>query len=241
MPSCDDGNMLNGYWWRDETWVPGIITIESHFQPMPKWTRGNATYYSPYTMEATAKYMGFDLSYYVDGVASMSCGDIGATIWIRRLDDIYWTPHHDWPWEGPFLVVDCAEWDDHYAITVGRGEVIELGHKTALRWGLVSESRRGLIHHEYMVRVEVWKSKWYPADGRLQRYIDEWDPYPWFFLDNVEFIPEWQQWLPYKPVFFNDPPRWYLGDGVGFKNYLELEPSPRYWHFRFRFAYDPIF
>ena len=227
MPSCDDGNRLNGYWWRDETWVPGFITIESHFQPMPRFTKGWATYYSPGTMEATARFMDLSLDGYLDGVALMGCSEIGATVWVRR-----WKDTKLLIWEGPFLVVDCAEWDDHYAIAVGRWEVIEVGFKTAVKWGMAEKTWRGVINNSWMWNgVEVWI-----GENKPPEWVADPISYPEWFWNVVDYIPEWHWWLPYKPVFFNDPVRWYCGDAVGFVNHLDNRDSESYdrsWWYRY--------
>lgn len=146
-PECDDGDLFNGYWWRGEGFVPGMLTREAHFIPAPPHTVGWAVYYAPGVMEATAEYMGFDLSNYVDGVAMMSCADIGQTVWVRRFGGA---------WEGPFLVVDCAEWDDHYPITAFRHEVVEVGFKTAERWGILKQWKN---------LVTVLKSRYKPPEN----------------------------------------------------------------------------
>ncbi len=229
-PNCDDGDLMNGYWWRGG-WVPGLIKIEDHFKPTPRYSRGMATYYTPGTMEATADYMGLSLDGYVDGIAMMSCADIGSVAWIRRIDPIWWVPVPWWEWEGPYLVVDCAEWDDHYPITVHRGELTELGFKTAERWGLAERNWRGVINHEYIVPVEVWLEDYKPPE-----WIRGPTHYVWWFIETTSFIPEWQLWLPYKPVFFSNPVRWYLGDDVGFISYLDnrsTKPYDESWWFRY--------
>jgi hypothetical protein len=64
---------------------------------------------------------------YIDGVALMSPSDIGETVWLKRPGGV---------WEGPFLVVDCAMRGDMYNVVAYRGEVVEVGWKTASKWGL---------------------------------------------------------------------------------------------------------
>ena len=79
-------------------------------------------------MEATAEYRGLSLEGFLDGVALMSPTDIGKTAWIRGPNG----------WEGPFLVVDCAQRDDIWPIVRYRREVVEVGWETKERWGLES-------------------------------------------------------------------------------------------------------
>jgi len=126
-PNMDIPNYLyDGYWWRDETFVPGYISVETWFTPAPISIRGRAVYYAPGVMEATANVRGMSLDGYVDGVSLMSPADIGRKVWIKRAGG----------WEGPFLVVDCARRGDMWPIIVGRQEVVEVGFKTAVAWGM---------------------------------------------------------------------------------------------------------
>lgn len=132
-PDCDDGNYITGYWWHSESWVPGLIRNDSQFVNLPPVMRGRAVWYAAGIMEATAEVRGLSLSGYIDGVASMSCADIGQSYWISRMETAPEQPL----WEGPFLVVDCPQLDDVYAIIVGREEVVEVGWKTAMRWAVM--------------------------------------------------------------------------------------------------------
>jgi hypothetical protein len=129
-PDCDDGNYITGYWWHSESWVPGLIRNDSQFVNLPPVMRGRAVWYAAGIMEATAEVRGLSLDGYIDGVASMSCADIGQAYWISRMETAPEQPL----WEGPFLVVDCPQLDDVYGIIVGREEVIEVGWRTAHRW-----------------------------------------------------------------------------------------------------------
>lgn len=190
---CDDGNLLNGYFWRGH-WVPGMITVETHFTPAPQFISGAAVYYASGIMEATARYRGLDLSGYVDGAAMMSCADIGQEIWIHRL---FW-------WEGPFLVVDCAEQDDMWPIIVYRNEVVEVGWKTAVRWGMIKRN-------EYTEPVFVWKGRKPPLFPK-QEFIS----YKEWFLENVEYLPAGMIGLPQRPIFA-PPHKWYInGEWIDF-------------------------
>ena len=132
-PDCNDGYALNGYWWHG-FWIPGLPTLESWFAGSPVYAIGNAVFYAPWIMRATAELRELSLHGYVDGVSGLSCADVGLELWIRR-------PGHEW--EGPFLNVDCAQRNDMYGIIVWRAEVIELGFETAERWGMVERTGGG--------------------------------------------------------------------------------------------------
>lgn len=123
-----DDNPYNGYTWDDGSWVPGYISIETWYTRAPIYSFGGAVFYAPFVMEGTARYRGYSLDGYLDGVAMMSPADIGRTVWLKR-------PGGEW--EGPFLVVDCARRGDMWPIAITRGEVVEVGFSTALRWGMV--------------------------------------------------------------------------------------------------------
>lgn len=74
----------------------------------------------------------------VDGyVAARECADIGTVVWLR--------PAGAENWES-FLVTDCASKTDHQSKTDPRsgyqwmhdnGILVEIDHKTAVRWGTV--------------------------------------------------------------------------------------------------------
>jgi len=167
---CDDGIPLDGYWWQDSLWIPGLITVDTWFTPTPALATGKAAFYYPGLMKATAEYRGLDLDGYVDGVSLMTCADIGFEVWIQR-------PGH--AWEGPYLSVDCARRGDLYGVVAGRGEVIEVSWKTAQRWGMVTEG--GKIEQWNIPDVRV--SKVPPEDlwDTPQVVLQDW------FLDTVRF------------------------------------------------------
>jgi hypothetical protein len=148
-----------------------------------------AVYYAAGVMEGTARYMGFDLDKYLDGVAMMSCSDIGQVVWIRRENET---------WEGPFLVVDCAEWDDHYPVAVFRNEVVEVGYRTASRWGIIDE---------WKTRVEVYKSRYRPIDDVGEPInFGEW------FLGHVQFYSQARTELPGRAIFHYGGARWRINN-----------------------------
>jgi len=122
---AEDDTLIDGYWqWG--YWVPGLVRRESQFLDLPLVMEGRAVWYEPQVMEATAEARGLSLHGYLDGVASMSCADVGLPYWVNR----------GYGWEGPFLVVDCAQLDDVYSVIVHREEVVEVGWETAERWGI---------------------------------------------------------------------------------------------------------
>lgn len=123
-----------------------MISEETWLSPMPDYVVGNATFYSPYLMEATARYRGMSLAGYVDGVSLFSPADIGEVVWIRLPGEALW--------EGPYLVVDCAQQNHMYAAVVHKGEVVEVSWRTARRWGLIEGGR--IIQHR-LDGVEVSK------------------------------------------------------------------------------------
>lgn len=129
---CDDGNKIDGYWWYG-IWIPGYIRNETQFIDLPPLMVGKAVWYAEGVMEAQVEQRGYDAEWfkqgYVDGVAAMSCADIGLDYWINRGVE---------GWEGPFLVLDCPQTDDQWGIIVGREEVVEVGWATKERWGIDS-------------------------------------------------------------------------------------------------------
>lgn len=72
---------------------------------------------------------------YLGAVSAMSPSDMWKEIWIKA--------PHTGRWEGPYLVVDCAQQNHIYrAIAVGK-EIIEVDFDTAERWGMVSSDASG--------------------------------------------------------------------------------------------------
>jgi hypothetical protein len=121
-----DNNNYNGYSWF-EMWVPGLATFETQFLRMPKISLGSAVFYAPTVMEATAFYRGISLKGYVGAVAVPFCSEIGHTVWLKRATH---------PWEGPFIVVDCARRNDIYGQIIYREQVVEVDFNTAVSWGM---------------------------------------------------------------------------------------------------------
>ncbi len=157
-PGPNDNDTFNGYYWSldERFWVPGLPTLATWFRASPDHVIGRAVWYSPWIMEATAKWRALPLDDYVDGVSLMSPMDIGKTVWLRRLG---------YSWEGPFLVVDCARRGDIWPVIYYRKEVVEVGFETALRWGMVSGSANYYrVEDWFLSDVEVYKSVDRPRD-----------------------------------------------------------------------------
>jgi len=122
------GDEYAGYFWGGENfWIPGIITYESQFMEFPLVFSGYALPYDIGVMEATAKWRGLSLNDVVDGVALPMCSQVGSLVWLKR-------PYHSW--EGPFKVVDCGQANDIYGQLLSRNEAVEIGYKTAEKWGM---------------------------------------------------------------------------------------------------------
>jgi len=171
-----DDNPLNGYFQPDRGWIPGLIDDESWNRGVPIYSVGGAVWYSPNVMEGTARYRKMPLENYVDGVSLMAPSDIGETVWLRR-------PGHDW--EGPFLVVDCAQINHHFAAVYYAEEVVEVGWTTALRWGMVDERQN--VYKWRWDDVEVWKGVQHPpADPGTPVDYREW----WLSQVTFQLNPE---------------------------------------------------
>jgi hypothetical protein len=164
----------DGYWWREEVWVPGYISLETWYRPAPRHMVGRAVFYAPGVMRATAEVRGLSLEGFLDGVSLMSPADIGRTVWLLR-------PGGNW--EGPFLVVDCARRGDMWPIIVGRDEVVEVGWDTADRWGM-GYGKHGKPWS--LDDIEVWVGDEAPTPMALTRDFPVQDYSEWF-LDRVQF------------------------------------------------------
>jgi len=176
-PDCCDGNPFNGYFWKSWFWVPGYISNSTWFIPAPIVSRGNATFYGPEVMEATAEYRGFDLDGYVDGITLMSPADIGAEVWLKA-------PSREW--EGPFLVVDCARRGDIWPVINFYGGVIELGFKTAERWGMVEQ-------HSRWTAIR-WKERGVLVSKVPPSFVDRYEiiDYSQWWISSAEFTHRWE-------------------------------------------------
>lgn len=174
----DDDNPLNGYFQPDRGWIPGLVDDESWNRGVPTYSFGGAVWYGQNVMEGTARYRGLSLENYVDGVSLMAPSDIGETVWMRR-------PGH--PWEGPYLVVDCAQINHHFAAVYYAREIVEVGWTTAIRWGMVDEFAN--VYKWRLDDIEVFKGVRPPLD----------DPgipvdYRGWWLSQVTFQPNPEVW-----------------------------------------------
>lgn len=184
-PECDDGNPLNGYFWRDnEVWVPGYISIETWFTPAPDHFSGRVVFYNQGAMEATAAWRGLSLDGHLDGVALMSPADIGHKVWIK----------FDGEWEGPFLVVDCARRGDMYPVIMHREEAVEVGWETAQRWNLkppypIIEISKTQPRFDESVNLSEWFEE-------IVKFADQIGPWIYFRSPN-----EWRidgEWMTFN-------------------------------------------
>jgi hypothetical protein len=195
---CDDGNRFNGYWWPDG-WVPGFVSLRTWFTPAPTHSVGAVVFYAPNVMEAQARYRGVNMEGFLDGIAMMSPADIGRTVWLKR-------PGHDW--EGPYVVLDCAQRDDFYPIIMHRGEVAEVGFATAVRWGMVRYTSSGWKTVDWSLQgVEVWKGDAPPRAESKAVPVDHW------LMSHLEFTSalavSFGEWTP---VYKRNPVRWLWAD-----------------------------
>lgn len=166
-----DSDPLNGYFQPDRGWIPGMITEESWMIPHPTHSVGRAVWYAPGVMRSTALARGYSLDGYVDGVSLLSPSDVGETVWMRQSGDV--------EWEGPYLVVDCAQINHHFAAAYYNKETVEVGWDTALRWGMVGPG----VEKEWVREgIEIYKSIEYPP-------YDLGEPlyYPDWWLNQVTF------------------------------------------------------
>jgi len=180
----DDGSLYDGYWWGHDGWVPGLISVSTYFRRAPRYSYGASVFYAPGVMEATAAYRGLSLDGYIDGVAMMSPADIGRTVWLRR---------PGLGWEGPFLVVDCAQRDDMWPIVRFRGEVVEVGFETALRWGMTRRTGSGgwRTNQWRTEDVEVWVGDSAPSFVDGGRYSPMAVNYAEWFFEHSQFTTAW--------------------------------------------------
>lgn len=161
-----DSDPLNGYFQPDRGWIPGMVSDESWNIPHPTYSYGGAVWYAAGVMEATALARGYSLEGYLDGVSLMSPADVGETVWMRQSGG---------EWEGPYLVVDCAQINHHFAAAYYNKETVEIGWDTAVRWGMVGDGvEKQWVRHD----VEVYKSIEAPAGD----------------IGSPVFYPDWWLW-----------------------------------------------
>ena len=124
---CYDEDPYNG-WLYHETCIPGVVSEEFWLSPNPHNFVGIATYYGDGIMEKVAANRGLSLDGYHGGVALMNCGDIGASVWLKRGEQ--------YEYEGPYLVVDCSKREHLYFNVVSSGIAVEVDWNTSRRWGM---------------------------------------------------------------------------------------------------------
>jgi len=118
-----------------------LVTMATWKTPVPQFAQGGAVFYSPGVMETQFVYRGWDPTPYLDGVAMLSPANIGDVVWLKRICILGQSSYRlcqgmTGEWEGPFLVVDCSMRGDFYSVAVIRREIVEVGWKTAKRWGM---------------------------------------------------------------------------------------------------------
>lgn len=148
-----------------------LVTYETWMTGHPIYSSGAATFYAPGVMEATARVRGMDLTGFVDGVSLMSPSDIGRMVWIK----------HDGTWEGPFLSVDTAQQNHMCQAIQTRGEVVEVGYRTAQLWGMTDWPRV----HEWKTYVEV---SLVPPEYLDKHHINAVD-FPQWWSDQAYLLP----------------------------------------------------
>lgn len=156
--NCKDLNPYNGFVNDQGVCVPGLVTNETWFVKSPSRFYGLGDSYAPGVMERVCNGRCRN---YKDGIALMSCGDIGRTAWLKRPGK---------KWDGPFLVVDCSHKRHLWMNVVGNGLVVEWGYKTTQRWGQ-SVVQGILVHLGGKPDDEVWG--WYYPYW-FEEYALEW-------------------------------------------------------------------
>ena len=156
--------------------IPGWVTNETWFTPMPIHTSGNAVWYAPWMMEGTANYRGMSLDGFVGGIATNSVGDMGKTAWIKR---------NGLEWEGPYLIVDVSQRNHAYHHAINVGSIFEVDFPTALRWGIVSKSnnKKGYVVNRWLMpNVEMFISLQSPNPNIESHPVN----YKEWYLENLE-------------------------------------------------------
>lgn len=158
---CDRGYYIFGY-----------ITNSTAQLQAPAHSIGSVVWFNPNKMEETAAINGTNLTGYLDGIALMSCSDVGKEVYLQR---------EGYDKEGPFIVASCA-WQAHmFGSICYIGEVAEVGFKTAERWGMVSLVNNEKIVNRYREdNVQVFVNGGVTSSETPVDYRSWW-------LDQVEF------------------------------------------------------
>ena len=122
---CENESELDGYWFHTNC-IPGIVTKDFWLSPSPSHYVGYASGYSEGMMETVAANRGLSLNGTWGGVATMFCGDIGRTVYLR--------PRPEGRWQGPYLVVDCSAREHLYFNVVLNKFAVEVDFQTWTRW-----------------------------------------------------------------------------------------------------------
>lgn len=174
--NCDNDDRSDGYrmpWtWARNYCVPGELTWGSVRYRSPSNFFGLMSSYAAGVMENVIENKGLDPRR-VRGVALMSCGDIGRTVWLRRPEIGVW--------EGPFIAVDCSQRRHMYYHEVGMGLVVEVGYRTASEWGEYVRNRIDV--HIGSGPPGAWSGVYYPA---------------WWVYNKMEFEPPTWWEMPFR-------------------------------------------
>lgn len=115
-----DGYCFAGFW------IPGTVNVRSYTPGTTHFTT-RALWQNPDVMRHSAAYNNIDLTPYIDGIALVPCGLVGAKAYIRHPDETTWTPT---------IVADCAHPLHAYYHTVYLESGLELGYDLAQHYGL---------------------------------------------------------------------------------------------------------
>jgi len=179
---------------------------------MPTLVTGSAVMYNPGLMQATAEFrqlytpgIGYNVNGtggFIGGVATETCSEIGTSVWLKR---------EEHGWEGPFLVVDCAQRNDVYGQIVKWGLSVEVDFNTGMRWGMVTSNATQTHWHINQWRVDnVLLSKTPPGclEDLQPVILADW------FKDVVVFAKPDEE----KPAFYYSPSTWLVdGERITFR------------------------
>ena len=170
--NCDNLYEGDGFWDRGYC-VPGQIISKTHFIKSPSRFHGVGSSYAPGVMEWMCR--GGKCKGYKDGIALMSCGDVGRTAWIKVADDRQWY--------GPLKVVDCSQPFHAYVNIVELGLAVEWGAKTSEVLGMKASSA---------VRVAL--------GGKPSNGDDRWG---WYYRTWwIDYALEWEPFDLNPPLYY---------------------------------------